>query len=68
MKKVILLSLGVMFLAVLGTSCKKECTCTTSSSIEGTADIVQTVETKEKCSDMNTSTTANGITVDYTCE
>jgi len=68
MKKVILLSLGVMFLAVLGTSCTKECTCTSSSNMEGYQSVTTTGETKGKCSELNTSTTTGAYTIDVTCE
>lgn len=68
MKKVILLSVGVMFLAVLSTSCMKECTCTTTTDMEGIGDIVQTYETKDKCSEMNTSVSDGTYTTEMNCE
>lgn len=62
----LLLTLGL-------TSCDKEktCTCTTKTTMDGEVmgeDIVTTVDTKEDCSDLNTSATTMGVTATMTCK
>jgi hypothetical protein len=69
MKKLAGLVLGLVILASFSmTSCKKECTCKTSSNVEGYVSTTTTVETKEKCSDLNSSTTTGTYTVEMKCE
>ena len=51
MKKILTILAVVSLLTVLTTSCKKQCTCVTTGDVSGT----ETVETKGKCSDLNSS-------------
>lgn len=68
MKKLFVL-LAVVAMATAFTSCKKDCTCTTSSTMTGIADIVTTVEDYDgKCSDMNTEVSSGGYTLTTECE
>jgi hypothetical protein len=67
MKKLFVL-FAVLAMATAFTSCKKDCTCTTSSTA-GIADVTTTVEDYDgECSDMNTEVTSGGYTVTMECE
>lgn len=67
MKKLAGLVLGLVILASFSmTSCKKECTCTTT--MDGVEYSKTTYETKGKCSELNTSTTSLGVVTEMKCE
>ncbi|HBX51239.1 MAG TPA: hypothetical protein DEH02_09265 [Bacteroidales bacterium] len=66
MKKLSLVILGLMMLAMLGfISCKKECTCI--SYINGVEVSRTTTEVKGKCSELDSQTTTAGMTSEVKC-
>lgn len=65
MKKVILTLAVVAFVACLA-SCKKTCTCTTTTN--GVEEMVVEMEAIGGCADMNTSMTVGDMTTTTTCE
>ena len=64
MKKIIFV--GIVLVLTAFTSCDKEKSCKCVEKI-GPEESTSIVETKEKCSSFNTSTTFNGITSSVTC-
>lgn len=69
MKKLVLVICGLAVLASLGlSSCTRECTCKTTSDVPGSTEITQTVETKEKCAELNSTVTAGGYTTTMKCD
>ncbi len=63
MKKVIVLSLGVIFLTVLSYSCKKECTCKTYIEDNESNVIIVSYKGSSSCSDLNVTTMEGDGTV-----
>ncbi len=67
---------AVVVLAMMFTSCKKEytCTCTTSmtgvpsTTVSGKTDKMSKKDAKSKCEAGNTSTTVAGITTSVNCK
>lgn len=70
MKKLIVL-VGVAVCGLMLTSCNKEktCQCVMSYNPAYLSDVTTTQTIKEgKCSDMNTTTTTQGVTATLTCK
>jgi hypothetical protein len=67
MKKVMCVLAVVAMVAVISTSCSKDCTCKTS--IDGGLETTSTATIKNgKCSDLNSEVTVAGITTKMVCE
>ena len=64
MKKVFL-SIGVVAMLVSFASCSKNCTC--KQSVDGVVMNTVTMETKGKCSSLNTTATTMGMTQKTEC-
>ena len=65
MKKV-MLTLGVVAIVASFASCKKTCTCTTTTN--GVEEMVVEMEAIGGCAEMNTTMTVGDMTTTTTCE
>ena len=65
MKK-LFLALGVVAMLASLSSCSKNCVC--KQSVDGVVVNTVTMETKGKCSDLNTTATTMGMTQKTECE